>query len=179
MILNLIQSEDSNLVNGEEIINQLFPNIPMLIAHIISTIILLLVLWRWVYNPFRRLLNARHLEIKNKLDAAANKQALANQDRSEAMKILNSAKNAADSLIIEAKNKAYDERKEILDQAHNEAMRISNQSKYDILKQKKEAQEEIKKEIGVISLQVAEKILDKEINQKKHQKIIEEFIDKI
>lgn len=176
---DLIQSEKESIVDGKEIINQLFPNIPVLIAHIISTIILLLVLWRWVYNPFRRLLNARHLAIKSKLDTAASKEALANQSRSEAMKILNSAKSTADGLINEAKNKAYNERKEILDQAHNEAMRIANQSKYEILQQKKEAEQQIKQEIGVISLQVAEKILDQEINQKKHQKIIEEFIDKI
>ncbi|MGL5268694.1 MAG: F0F1 ATP synthase subunit B [Spiroplasma sp.] len=178
MFVNLIQAE-KEWVDGNEIINQLFPNIPVLIAHIISTIVLLLVLWRWVYNPFRRLLNARHLEIKNKLDAAASKQSLANQDRSEAMKILNSAKSTADSIINDAKNKAYDERKEILNQAHDEAMRITNQSKYDILKQKKKAEQQIKEEIEVISLQVAEKILAQEINQKKHQKIIDDFIDKI
>lgn len=175
MNLSLIFS----VINGDEIIDQLFPNIPILIAHVVSTIILLLVLWRWVYNPFRRALNARHIEIKSKLDDAASKQALANQDRGEANERLNSAKIEADSIVSDAKNKAYDERKEIIDKAHEEAMRITNQSKHDILKQRKEAQKQIKSEIEAISLEVAKKILTQEINQKKHQKIIDDFIDKI
>lgn len=175
MNLNLIFA----IINGDEIIDQLFPNIPVLIAHIISTIVLLLVLWRWVYNPFRRSLNARHLAIKSKLDDAASKQALANKDRGEAVQRLNDAKIQVDIIINDAKTKAYDERKEIIDKAHEEAMRITNQSKYDILKQKKEAEKQIKQEIELISLEVAKKILAKEISQKKHQEIIDEFIDKI
>ncbi|MBE4704228.1 F0F1 ATP synthase subunit B [Spiroplasma platyhelix] len=164
-------------IDGDEIINQLFPNIPVLIAHIISTIVLLLVLWRWVYNPFRKMLNARHLEIRSKLDDAASKQSLANQDRSEAIARLNSAKTSADDILSAAKNKAYDERKEIIDKANEEAMRITNQSKHDIVRQRREAEKQIKQEIESISLQVAKKILKEEISAKKHQKLIDDFID--
>lgn len=166
-------------IKGEDIINQLFPNIPILIAHIFSTIILLLVLWRWVYRPFRQLLHNRHLDIKTKLDDAASKQALANQDRGNALEMLNSAKVEADGIINDAKTKAYDERKEILDQAHEEAMRITNQSKHDITKQRKAAEKEIRAEIETISLELAKVILASEIDSKKHQKFIDDFIDKI
>ncbi|MDQ7982939.1 MAG: F0F1 ATP synthase subunit B [Spiroplasma sp.] len=169
----------SEAINGDDIVNQLFPNIPVLIAHVISTIILLIVLWRWVYNPFRRLLHNRHLEIKNKLDDAAIKQALANQDRGNALQMLNNAKVEADGIVNDAKTKAYDERKEIIDQAHEEAMRITNQSKHDIAKQKKAAEKEIKAEIEQISLELAKVILASEINPTKHQKFIDDFIDKI
>lgn len=168
-----------DLINGDDIINQLFPNIPVLIAHVISTIVLLLVLWRWVYNPFRKLLNSRHLEIKSKLDDAASKQALANQDHKEAIARLNSAKSEADGIVSSAKTKAYDERKEIIDKATEEAMRITNQSKHDIVKQRKEAREQIREEIEMISLEVAKKILEEEITSKKHQKLIDEFIDEL
>lgn len=164
-------------IDGDEIINQLFPNIPILIAHVISTIVLLLVLWRWVYNPFRKMLNARHLEIRSKLDDAASKQSLANQDRSEAIARLNSAKTEADDILTSAKTKAYDDRKEIIDKATEEAMRITNQSKRDLIRQRREAEKQIKQEIEDISLEVAKKILEQEINLKKHQKLIDQFID--
>lgn len=166
-----------DVIDGDQIINQLFPNIPILIAHVISTIVLLLVLWRWVYNPFRTALNARHLEIKSKLDDAASKQALANQDRGNAIQLLNTAKSEADSIIIGAKNKAYDERKAIIDQANEEAMRITNQSKRDLVRQKKAAEKQIREEIEAISLEVAKKILQEEITGKKHQRLIDDFID--
>lgn len=166
-------------INGDDIINQLFPNIPMLIAHIFATIILLLVLWRWVYKPFRTLLHNRHLNIKSKLDDAGVKQALANQDRSHALEMLNSAKVEATVIVNDAKTKAYDERKEILDQAHVEAMRITNQSKHDIAKQRKAVEKEIKAEIETVSLELAKVILNSEIDAKKHQKFIDDFIDKV
>lgn len=167
----------ADVIDGDEIINQLFPNIPILIAHVISTIVLLLVLWRWVYNPFRKMLNARHQEIKSKIDEASSKQALANQDRSEAIARLNSAKEAADDIIISARSKAYDDRKEIIDKANEEAMRITNQSKRDLIRQRHEAEKQIRQEIEDISLEVAKKILAEEISSKKHQKLIDEFID--
>lgn len=169
----------ADVIDGDEIINQLFPNIPILIAHVIATIVLLLVLWRWVYNPFRRLLNSRHLEIKNKLDDAASKQALANQDRGAAIQMINSAKTEADNIVNDAKTKAYDERKEIIDKANEEASRITNQSKHDIVRQRKEAEKQIKQEIETISLEVAKKILAQEITAKKHQKLIDDFINEI
>lgn len=167
----------ADVIDGDEIINQLFPNIPVLIAHVISTIVLLLVLWRWVYNPFRKMLNARHQSIKGKLDDAASKQALANQDRNEAIARLNSAKTEADDIVSNAKTKAYDDRKEIIDKANEEAMRITNQSKHDLIRQRHEAEKQIKQEIEDISLEVAKKILEQEINPKKHQKLIDQFID--
>ncbi|WP_375317635.1 hypothetical protein [Spiroplasma endosymbiont of Virgichneumon dumeticola] len=69
------------IVSGDDIVNQLFPNLPVFIAHIFASVILLLVLWRWVYAPFRKALHGRHLAIKDKLDDASSKQSLANQER--------------------------------------------------------------------------------------------------
>lgn len=167
------------VIDGNEIVNQLFPNIPVLIAHVFATIVLLMVLWRWVYAPFRKLLHARHLAIKAKLDEAADKQALANQDRGTAFQILNNAKVEADSIVNSAVSKAHDERKAIIDKAFEEAMRITNQSKRDVMQQKKEAEKQIKQEIETISLELTKKILTSEINKNKHQELIDEFINEI
>lgn len=169
----------SSPVSPDEIVNQLFPNIPIFIAHVIATIVLLLVLWRWVYAPFRRLLSARHKAIKDKLDDAAQKQSLANQDRGSAEQMLINAKTEVDNLLSEAKVKAYDERKEIIDQANIEATRILHQSKTDLIKQRKEAQNQIKELVESLSLEMAQKILDSEIDKTKHEDLINQAIEEI
>lgn len=166
----------NDLVSGDDIVNQLFPNISVFIAHIFATVILLMVLWRWVYAPFRKALHARHLAIKEKLDNAASKQSLANQDRGEASQILKAAKIEAQEIITSAQNDGYHKRKQIIDKAQEESMRITNQSKRDLIRARKEAEAKINEEIKVIALAAAKKIIEVEINAKKHEQLIDDFI---
>lgn len=166
----------NDLVSGDDIVNQLFPNLPVFIAHIFATLILLMVLWRWVYAPFRKALHSRHLVIKEKLDDAACKQSLANQDRGEASQILKAAKIEAQEIIANAQNDGYNKRKQIIDKAQEESMRITNQSNRDLVHARKEAEAKINEEIKVVALEAAKKIIGAEINDKKHEQLITDFI---
>jgi len=132
-----------------------------------------------VYAPFRKALHARHSAIKEKLDDAASKQSLANQDRGVANQLLTTAKLQAQEIIINAQNDGYNKRKEIIDKARNESMRITNQSKYDLVRMKKEVEAQINEEIKTVALAVAKKIIATEINAKKHEKLIDDFIKEL
>ncbi|WP_425381195.1 F0F1 ATP synthase subunit B [Spiroplasma endosymbiont of Polydrusus pterygomalis] len=166
----------NDLVSGDDIVNQLFPNLPVFIAHIFATVILLMVLWRWVYAPFRKTLHARHLVIREKLDDAASKQSLANQDRGEASQILKAAKIEAQEIIANAQNDGYNKRKQIIDKAQEESMRITNQSNRDLIRARKELEAKINEEIKVVALEVTKEIIGAEINAKKHEQLIDDFI---
>lgn len=169
----------NDIVSGDDIVNQLFPNLPVFIAHIFASVILLLVLWRWVYAPFRKALHARHLAIKDKLDDAASKQSLANQDRGEASQILKTAKIEAQEIVANAQNDGYNKRKEIIDKAQEESMRITNQSQLDLIRARKEVQAQINEQIKQLALEAAEKIIETEINVKKHEQLIDDFIKEL
>lgn len=166
----------NDLVSGDDIVNQLFPNLPVFIAHIFATVILLMVLWKWVYAPFRKALHARHLVIREKLDDAASKQSLANQDRGEASQILKAAKIEAQEIIANAQNDGYNKRKQIIDKAQEESMRITNQSNRDLIRARKELEAKINVEIKVVALEIAKEIIGAEINAKKHKQLIDDFI---
>lgn len=169
----------STIVSGDDIVSQLFPNIPVFIAHVFATVILLMVLWKWVYAPFRKALHARHLAIKEKLDDAASKQSLANQARGEANQILQAAKIEAQEIVINAQNDGYNKRKAIIDKAQDESMRITNQSKHDLVRARKEVEAKINQEIKAVALEAVKKIIGNEINAKKHEQLIDDFIKNI
>lgn len=167
---------NDDIVSGDDIVNQLFPNLPVFIAHIFASVILLIVLWRWVYAPFRKALHGRHLAIKDKLDDAASKQSLANQERGQASQILKASKIEAQEIVVNAQNDGYNKRKEIIDKAQEEGMRITNQSKHDLILARKEAQAQINEQIKQVALEAAKKIIGLEINAKKHEQLIDDFI---
>ena len=68
-------------VDPNQIINQLFPNLWIFITHVIATIILLILLTRWVYNPFRKAMRQRRFLIQQRINEAVVKEAEANKKK--------------------------------------------------------------------------------------------------
>ena len=166
-------------ISKESIIHQLYPNFPIFIAHIIATIILLLVARKWLYRPFCDLLHKRHLAIKAKLDNATIHEALANKDRGLAMKMLNEAKIKSQTIINEAQTKAFEVHREIIEKTQNEVRMINSEAKLAVIREKKIMEQKIKNEIQTVAFEVVKKILATEIDNKKHQKLIDDFINQI
>ena len=65
---------------------------------------------------------------------------------------------------------------EILRQAQADAVEIKNKADADIAQQRKKAINEVKDEIGGIAMDIASKVVEREIDQQAHQDLIDEFI---
>ena len=166
-------------INPAEIVNQLFPNLWIFIAHLLATIVLLLLLTKWVYNPFRKAMRARRKIIQDKLDDAAIKQAVANAEKIQSTKLLNQAKTEADAIIVSAKYEAEHKKIIILNDAQQEIQNLNKQAKIAIAQNKIKEQENIKNAIISLAFDAADNILKKEIDQKEHKKLINDFIKEL
>jgi len=131
------------------------------------TAIIFLIFWfmmaKFAFGPIRDALTKRESDIQNALDQAAkakeemsnlkaeNEKILADA-RAERSMIMKEAKEARDSMINEAKEKASAEGKRIVEEARQE---IQNQKAAAII--------EIKDQAGNMALQIAEKIIKKQL----------------
>jgi F-type H+-transporting ATPase subunit b len=135
---------------------------------LIWTSIIFLLFWylmsRFAFKPITAALKQRETDIQNALDEAkqarlemANLQAenekLLAQAREERSAILKEAKDAKDEIIAEAKERANAEYKRKVDSAMQ-----------DIENQKMAAMVELKNKSGQMAIDIAEKILRKELS---------------
>lgn len=119
---------------------------------------------RFAFKPISQALKQRETDIQNALDEAkkareemanlkAENENLMIQAQEERAQILREAKEAKDSIVNEAKDKAKEEARKIVMAAKN-----------DIENQKMAAIIELKNQIGIISIEIAEKLLEKELH---------------
>jgi F-type H+-transporting ATPase subunit b len=94
---------------------------------------------------------------------------LLKEAREESAKILKEAKDIKESIVAEAHNKAKED-----------AAKIVADAKVEIDNQKKLAIAELKKEVSVLSLDIAQKVIGKELDSTKdHQSLINSLVDKV
>ncbi|ARU90958.1 F0F1 ATP synthase subunit B [Spiroplasma clarkii] len=134
---------------------------------------------RLVYKPFKKLVSDRRKKINELLDDAASKQALANRDKKDASKILTKARQESKDILLLAKSEADDLKFDIINDAKSEAQNIQNHAKQAIEYEKKEAQENIRKEIIDLAFVAAEKIMETNVDQEVNERLIEEFLNNL
>ncbi|MBL7826336.1 MAG: F0F1 ATP synthase subunit B [Saprospiraceae bacterium] len=140
---------------------------------LIWTTVIFLLFWflmsRFAFKPIGAALKQRETDIQNALDEAkkareemshlqAENEKLLAQAREERSAILKEAKDAKDEIIAEAKERANAEYKRKVESAIQ-----------DIENQKMAAVVSLKNEVGQMAVEIAEKILRKELANKSEQ----------
>ncbi len=143
-------------------------------------IFLLILLKKFAWKPILNAVNERNDSISDALASAekakedmtklkADNEQILNEARIERDEILKEARNLKDKTITEAKNIAK-----------NEANAIIELAKSAIENEKRAAINDIKNQVASLSIEIAEKILSKELSDSKSQKaLIEDLLKNI
>ena len=155
------------------------PDIGLIFWTTVSFIILYFILAKYAWKPILGAVNDREKSIKDALSAAEKaKEEMANL-KSDNEKILNEAKLQREALLKDAR----DIKSKIISDAQNEATEKANKlieaAKTAIDNEKSAAMKELKNTVVDLSLNIAEKLLSKELDNKDKQiKNIKDIIDK-
>ena len=93
--------------------------------------------------------------------------------------LLSSAKDESAEIVKNATKKAQVRSDEIISNAKAEAGSIISRANEEIAHEKQRAMSEMKNEISSIAMMMAEKIIQKEISQKDHEALINDFIENV
>lgn len=109
-------------------------------------------------------------EAEERLRNLASEQAAIIEEASkEQTRILKEAASARDKIIEQAKAQAHDEASKILDQA-----------RVQIAAEKESAMRDVRKEVALLSVSVAEKILRKDLDSEKNSsELVSRFVDEL
>ena len=103
----------------------------------------------------------------------------ANTDRQAYEQKLLGADEECDELIREAQQSARQRSSSIISEAEDKAAGIMRRAENEIELAKSEAESTMKKEIAELSVRLAEKLLEREINAADHEELIDSFISDI
>jgi len=161
--------------------NPLFrPELGFLIWSALIFSVLYFFLYKKAFKPISEALKAREDKIHNSLTQAeqardemknlkADNERILQEAKEERIKTLRTAKEDATLIVEEAKEKARAESKKILEE-----------TKLEINNEKMAAITEVKNKVGTLSIDIAEKVLTKELKDKNDQSTyIEELINKM
>ena len=141
-----------------------------------NMMITFLVLKKLLFKPVKKMIDDRQQEIDTMYaDAdAAKEQALA-LEKEYRDRLLN-VQQERDQIIRDAVAHAQKNEQEIMAAAQSDAERLRENARADIAQERKKALNEIKDDISGIAIDIASKITEQEIDEKKHQQLIEDFI---
>lgn len=154
-------------------------NIWDIVVSLCNLAILFFVMKKFLYKPVRKMLEQRQKTVDDKYAQADAALLKADNDKAEYERKLAVAQEDAQQIIKKATDIADERSKEIVSSAREEASLIVNRAQSAAELEKKKAQQEIKSEIVSVSAMLAEKLLEREINEEDHKQMIDSFIEEI
>lgn len=150
-----------------------------LIAQWCNLLILMLLVKKFLFKPVLKILQQRQDEV-DEIYAAANKaKDEASTLRADYENRLASAKEEASQIVKSASEQAQRRSVEIVDEAQDKANALRARAEAEIAQEKKKAINEIKDEISDMAVDIASKVVEREISVKDHEKLIEDFIKNV
>ncbi|TDG95368.1 F0F1 ATP synthase subunit B [Cardinium endosymbiont of Culicoides punctatus] len=145
------------------------PGLGIIFWQTITFFAVLLVLSKYAWKPILEILKQREDAIAHAIGQIALSEALIKQVVSDKDKLLEEANLERERIIGEA----LVEKKHIMHQTNQEALKLKEhllaETRVEISKEEKRALESIKKNMGMLAIQMAEKLLIKELSRNESQ----------
>ena len=149
------------------------------IAMICNLFIQVYLIKRFLFKPINAM-----LEKRKALADAQIQDAVKAKDEAEAMKAeyeqnMQEAKAKAGEILATAQKTATLQSEEMLRDASQQAAALKAKAESDLAQEKRKAVNEIKDEIGGMAMEIAGKVIERELNEEDHAKLIDEFISNV
>ncbi|MGM0173166.1 F0F1 ATP synthase subunit B [Enterococcus sp. DIV0800] len=150
-----------------------------LIAVTLSFVILMALLKKFAWGAVQDILQKREDKIANDLDSAEQSRNKAAELEKERETQLASSRSDAADIIKNAKESGELSRQNIIKDTKEEVSRLKDRAQAEIKDERDNALTSVKDDVAALSLQIAEKILSKELSQDAHQDLINDYMDKL
>ncbi|TAN32580.1 ATP synthase F0 subunit B [bacterium] len=149
------------------------------IVELITFLVMLAVLARWVYPEIVRLAEARQRVIAEQLKEAEQARADAAAYLNEAEVKLNDARKTAQGLIDAAGKSGDQLRQELRQKAEEEARRIAEAARKEIEAERDRAVLSVRNEVAGLVVSATEKVIGETLDDAKHRRLIERAIAEV
>lgn len=149
------------------------------VAQICNLFIQMYLIKRFLFKPVHEILEKRRATADAEIIQAEETKAKAEAIRAEYERNMQDARQKANEILDSARNTAAIQSEKILKEAQDQTFAMKNKAEKEIAQEKKKAVNEVKGEIGDMAVEIAAKVIEREINEKDHEKLIDEFISNV
>lgn len=154
-------------------------NLSVVLAGTINFFIFFFILRKFVFKPTMEMIESRKQEVETAFEKAKLEESKIESLKTEQEEKIKRYREDGQKLIESYKTKAEKVYAEMIEDAKKEAEIVRERAKQDIEREKRKAESEIKSQVIDLSLVLAEKALEKKIDEDEHKRLIDEFISKV
>ena len=149
------------------------------LAQICNLMIQLLIFKKFLLNPVKNVIAERKAKADSQIADATKLRTEAEAMKAEYEQNLQNARAEANKIVANAQKTATARGEEIVGEARAQAAALKQKAEADIAQERKKAVNEVKDEIGGIAMEIASKVVEREISEKDHKDLIDEFIKNV
>ena len=149
------------------------------LAQICNLMIQLVIFKKLLLNPVKKVIAERKAKADNQIADAEKLRTEAEAMKAEYEQNLQNARTEANQIVAAAQKTAAARSEELLGEARAQAAALKQKAEADIAQERKKAVNEVKDEIGGMAMEIASKVVEREIKAADHQDLIDEFIKNV
>ena len=149
------------------------------LAQICNLMIQLVIFKKFLLKPIKQVIADRKAKADSEIADAQKLRAEAEAMKAEYEQNLQNARTEANEIVASAQKTATARGEEIVGEARAQAAAMKQKAEADIAQERKKAVNEVKDEIGGIAMEIASKVVEREISEKDHKDLIDEFIKNV
>ena len=149
------------------------------LAQICNLMIQLVIFKKLLLNPVKKVIAERKAKADSQIADAEKLRTEAEAMKAEYEQNLQNARAEAGQIVAAAQKTAAARSEELLGEARAQAAALKQKAEADIAQERKKAVNEVKDEIGGIAMEIASKVVEREISEKDHKDLIDEFIKNV
>lgn len=150
-------------------------NLWQMLASLANLLLLFLIIKKFLFKPVMNVLEKRRADIDGDYAAADEAKRTALASKTEYEEKLSHAEQDASELRKAAADDAKRHGEKLIEEAHEKAEGIIAAAEAQIELDKKKARAEMKSEIADVSVKLAEKIIERELDADTHRELIDSF----
>lgn len=149
------------------------------LAQICNLMIQLVIFKKLLLNPVKKVIAERKAKADSQIADAEKLRTEAEAMKAEYEQNLQNARTEANQIVAAAQKTAAARSEELLGEARAQAAALKQKAEVDIAQERKKAVNEVKDEIGGMAMEIASKVVEREIKEADHQDLIDEFIKNV
>ena len=149
------------------------------LAQICNLMIQLVIFKKLLLNPVKKVIAERKAKADSQIADAEKLRTEAEAMNAEYEQNLQNARTEANQIVASAQKTAAARSEELLGEARAQAAALKQKAEADIAQERKKAVNEVKDEIGGMAMEIASKVVEREIKEADHQDLIDEFIKNV
>lgn len=141
--------------------------------------LLFILLNKYAFGPLFSVMEKRRELVQSQLKTAEESRVQADQLLQEQKQAIQDARKEAYQIIEQARTSSLRQSDDILKQAKDESLRIKQEALNDIEAEKNKAVAALKGQVGAMSVMIASKIIEKQIDDKSQQELVNQYLKEV